>query len=173
MIGTRGINDFMYVVWINNFWFPRPGTFGQDHSFLRNFFFEKWLLNATKTCPGTANISAKPDTLLDLTFSFINTLRQRQHGCHFADDTFKSIFLNENVRILIKILLKFVAKGSINNIPALVQVMAWRRPGNKPLPEPVMVRLLTNICVTRPQWVKEVNLSLSKWLNCQSQWQFS
>ena len=31
--------------------------------------------------------------------------------------------------------------------------MAWRRPGDKPLSEPVMVSLLTHICVTRPQWV--------------------
>ena len=28
----------------------------------------------------------------------------------------------------IKISLKFVPKGPINNIPALVQIMAWRRP---------------------------------------------
>ena len=32
--------------------------------------------------------------------------------------------------------------------------MAWRRPGDKPLSEPMMVRLPTHICVTRPQWVK-------------------
>ena len=38
----------------------------------------------------------------------------------FADDTFKRIFLNENIRISIKISLKFVPKGLINNIPALV-----------------------------------------------------
>ena len=30
--------------------------------------------------------------------------------------------------------------------------MAWRRPGDKPLSEPMMVRLPTHICVTRPQW---------------------
>ena len=37
-----------------------------------------------------------------------------------ADDIFKRIFFNENVWILIKISLKFVPKGPINNIPALV-----------------------------------------------------
>ena len=63
----------------------------------------------------------------------INTLRPRQNGRHFADDVFKCIFLNENVWILLKILLKFVPKGPINNIPSLVQIMAWRRPGDKPL----------------------------------------
>ena len=84
----------------------------------------------------------------------INTLRPGQNGRRFADDTFKRIFLNENVKISIKISLKFVPKGPINNNPALVQIMAWRRPGGKPLSEPMMVSLLTHICVTRPQWVK-------------------
>ena len=65
-----------------------------------------------------------------------NTLRPRQDGRHFSDDTFKRIFLNENVGISIKIALKFVHKGPINNIPALVQMMAWSRPGDKSLSEP-------------------------------------
>ena len=47
-------------------------------------------------------------------------------GRHFEDDIFKRIFLNANVWILIKILLKFVPKGPINNITALVQKMACR-----------------------------------------------
>ena len=84
----------------------------------------------------------------------VNTLRPRQNGCHFADDTFKRIFLNQNVRNSIKISPKFVPKGRIHNIPSLVQIMAWRRPGDKPLSEP-MIRLLTHICVTRPQWVNK------------------
>ena len=81
----------------------------------------------------------------------LNTLRPRQNGRHFADDTFKCIFLNENIRISIEISLKFVPIGPINNIPALVQIMAWRRSGDKPLSEPMLVSLLTHICVTRPQ----------------------
>ena len=51
-----------------------------------------------------------------------------------------------------KISLKFVPKVRINNIPAFVQIMAWRRPGDKPLSEPMMVSLLMHIWVTRPQW---------------------
>ena len=82
-----------------------------------------------------------------------NSLRPRQNGRHFADDMFKCISLNENLWILIEISLKFVPMGSINNNPALFQIMAWRRPGDKPLSEPMMVNLLTQICVTRPQWV--------------------
>ena len=83
----------------------------------------------------------------------INTLRPGQNGLHFADDIFKCIFLNWNVWIPIIISLKFVPKSPINNIPALVQKMAWRRPGDKPLSDPMMFRLPTHICVTRPQWV--------------------
>ena len=51
--------------------------------------------------------------------------------------------------------LKFVPKVRINNVPSFVQIMAWSRPGDKPLSEPMMVSLLTHICVIRPQWVKE------------------
>ena len=76
-------------------------------------------------------------------------------GRHFPDDTFECIFLNENVIILIKISLKFVAIGPINNIPALVQIMAWCQPGDKPLSETMMVSLMTHICVTRPEWVNQ------------------
>ena len=57
-----------------------------------------------------------------------------------ADDVFKCNFLNENVWILIKISLKFVPKGPINNIPALVHIKAWRWPGDKPLSEPMMTQ---------------------------------
>ena len=97
----------------------------------------------------------------------INTLRPRQNGRHFADDIFKCIFFNENVWISLKISLKFVLKGPINNIPALVQIMAWRHPGDKPLSEPMLVDLPTHICVARPQWVKSNNPNMimhSKWV---------
>ena len=83
-----------------------------------------------------------------------NTLRPRQDGRYFADDVLKCIFLNENVWISLKIPLKFVSKGPINNIQELVQIMAWRRPGDKPLSEPMLVFVPTHICVTRPQWIK-------------------
>ena len=64
---------------------------------------------------------------------FFNTLSPRQNGRNFADDIFKRIFLNENVRISIEMSLKFAPKGPFNNISALVQIMAWRRTGDKPL----------------------------------------
>ena len=61
------------------------------------------------------------------TKALFNTLRPRLKGRHFADNLLKCIFLYENVWILI--LLNFVALGPIYNIPALIQIKAWRRPG--------------------------------------------
>ena len=85
---------------------------------------------------------------------FLNTLRPRQSGRLSTDDIFKRIFFHENVWISITISPKFVTKGPINNIPAIVQIMAWRRPGDKLLSEPMLVGSLTHICVTWSQWVK-------------------
>ena len=76
---------------------------------------------------------------------FINTWRPRQNGRHFPYDIFKCIFFSENVCILLKISLRFVPSGPINNIP--------QYSGAKPLSEPVVVGLLTHICVTRPHGV--------------------
>ena len=69
----------------------------------------------------------------------INTLRSRLNDRHVSDDIFKCIFLNGNVWTSLTIWLKFVPKNRINNIPALVQKMTWRRPGEKSLTEPMMV----------------------------------
>ena len=83
---------------------------------------------------------------------FFKTLRPRQDGRHFADSIFKCIFFNENCCILIKLSLKYVRKGPIDNNPAMVQIMAWRRSGDKPLSETMMISLQMHICVTQPQW---------------------
>ena len=90
---------------------------------------------------------------MNLRHSYFNPLRPRQHGRHFPDAIFRCIFLNENIWVAINISLSVVPKGPIDNIPALVQIMAWRRSGDKPLSQPMMVSLLTHICVTRSQWV--------------------
>ena len=58
----------------------------------------------------------------------------------FADDIFKRIFLNENVKNSIQISLKFVAKGPNDNKLALVHVMAWRQTGDKTLPEQMLTQ---------------------------------
>ena len=91
-----------------------------------------------------------------------NASRPRQNGRHSADDILKFIFVNENVWIPIKISLKFYSNGPVNNMPALVQIMAWCLPGTKPLSEPMMVSLLTPICDTRPQWVNRLGKRLSQ-----------
>ena len=93
-------------------------------------------------------------------------------GQDIMADIFQCIFLNEYVCNSIKISLEFVPKGPINNIPALVQKMAWRRPGDKLLYEPMMVTLpthymvtlLTHWSVTRLQWVNSVAGRLHKFL---------
>ena len=86
---------------------------------------------------------------------YISTLRPKvedKNGWHFVDNVFKCTFLNENIRILINISLKFVPKGQINSTPGLVQIQAWRQPGDKPVSKPMMFSLLMYICATQPQW---------------------
>ena len=85
-----------------------------------------------------------------------DTLRLRQKGHHFPDNIFKCIFLNENVWISIKISLMFVPEDPINNIPALVQIITWRRPADKPLSEPMMA----------PHWGIYDRVTWPQWVNC-------
>ena len=80
-------------------------------------------------------------TVKDLVKS--NPQPPEQKGRHFPDDIFKRIFVNENVRILIKMSLKFLTKAPIDKTPVFGQVMAWHRASDKPLPE-AMLTLLTD-----------------------------
>ena len=57
-----------------------------------------------------------------------------------ADDNFKCFFLNENNRVWNWFSLKCVPRSPIDNKPVLVQVMAWRQTGNKPLSEPMLTQ---------------------------------
>ena len=60
---------------------------------------------------------------------------------HFSvDDFFKCILLIENGRIPMQISQKHFRRSPIDNKLALVQVMNWRRIGDKPLPEPMMTQ---------------------------------
>ena len=81
----------------------------------------------------------------------VSTLRPRQNDCHFADNVFKRIFLNENIWIVIKISPKFVRKGPINDTNHYLNQW-WSS-------------LLMHICVTRPQWVKNFNNCLTNTWN--------
>ena len=102
-------------------------------------------------------INCKFDWFCLSTLRLFNTLRPRRNEQCFTEDIFKRIFFNENVWISIQISPKFVPKGRINYIPALVLIMAWCRSGDKPLSEPMMVSLPMHICVTRSQWVKSTS----------------
>ena len=73
-----------------------------------------------------------------------------------ADDNLKCILLNKNDIIPIQISLKFVPKNPIDYKPVLVQVMAWRRTGDKPLPELMLTSLLTHICDIRGSYPKQL-----------------
>ena len=53
---------------------------------------------------------------------------------------FLDAFSYEKFCIVIKISLKFVCKGPIDNNPALVKIMACCRIGNKPLSKPMLTR---------------------------------
>ena len=73
-------------------------------------------------------------------YDIIHSSPPEQNGRHFADDIFRCIFMNEKFCIAIRISLKFVPKSPIDKKSALVQVMAWRRAGDKPLPEPMLTK---------------------------------
>ena len=151
-VGTALIGNAPTIIWvINNFIAYKSTTYIRDLTVSsiatgshRQIF--QWGVRFSIWRSGTCRFH--------LWGHWVNTLRQRQNGRHLPDDIFKCIFLNENVWISHKISLKFVPRVPINNIPALVLIMAWHRPGDKPLSEPMMVSLLTHICVIPPQWVK-------------------
>ena len=48
--------------------------------------------------------------------------------------------MDEKFCISIRVSLKYVAKGPIDNEATLVQILAWRRTGDKPLPEPMLTQ---------------------------------
>ena len=109
-----------------------------------------------------------PDISLSIAWHFAKlALPQGTISTHWGKDkitaislTFSNAFFNENVWISLIFSPKLVLKVLIGNILALVQLMAWHQPGDKPLSEPMMVSLLMYLWVTRPQWV---NAGLMAW----------
>ena len=57
----------------------------------------------------------------------ITTMKPKQYGRIRADDILKYILFNENAWISIKISLKFIPEGLLDNKTALGLAMAWRR----------------------------------------------
>ena len=70
--------------------------------------------------------------------AFLTHLPLNKMAATFANDIFKCIFMDEKS---IRISLKFVPKGPIDNKAALVQVMAWRQTCDNPLPELLLIQL--------------------------------
>ena len=69
-------------------------------------------------------------------FGYLHSdINPSQNSRQLPDDIFELIFLI------------FCRKGPINNIRALIQIMAWRRPDGMPLSEAMMASLLTHISV--------------------------
>ena len=77
-------------------------------------------------------------------YGCVNTRRQGPDGRHLGDDIFKCNF-DHGIFNFDKKSLKLVPRGRINNTPALVQIMAWHRSGDKPLSEPIMFSSLMHI----------------------------
>ena len=76
----------------------------------------------------------------DLPKIHVNSSPPCQNGRYFAENIFKCIFMNEKFCISIQISLKFIPRGPSDNNSALVQVMAWRRTGDKLLSEPMLTQ---------------------------------
>ena len=80
------------------------------------------------------------------TLEVCNSTHLSLNKSHFADDMFKRIFLNENIWISNKISLRYVPWGLIDTMWALVQKIAWCRPGDKPLSEPMLTQFWLITC---------------------------
>ena len=123
-------------------------------------FVASWLTSYMSTLDLVMNrcricYKSLPEPVISYNYNCYKHIEAETKWPPFSRRHFEMHFLNEIELISIKISLKFVPKGPINNIPALVQIMAWRRPGDKPLPETItlLASLLTYICVARSQWV--------------------
>ena len=89
--------------------------------------------NEEKVKRGLQYFNTKRIDLLCPDNSLLTHLLLAKMAANLADDIFKCISMHEKFHVSIRISIKFVHSGSIDNIPALVQIMAWRRPDDKPL----------------------------------------
>ena len=106
------------------------------------------------------------DTLLEVHFNgrlsshtlliiihIFKTFRPKQNGYHFQT-TFSNVFYwLKMYKFILWFHRSLFPNCQIDNIPALVRIMAWCRAGDKQLSEAMMASLLTHICVTWSQWV--------------------
>ena len=97
---------------------------------------------------------------------FFNTLKPRQID-HYFQTTFSNAFSwMKMYKFRLRFHWSFFPKGPIKNMPVLVQIMASRRPSDKPLSEPMMVNLLTTISSLGlnelTHWGRETHICVSK-----------
>ena len=123
-------NRCQAITWTNavstSEWFNEMQSEKNFHS--RKFIWKCFLWNVASVLMGQLWFTNSPCVRFII-------LRLRQNGRHFADNIFESFFLNQNYCIFIKISLKYVPEGSVNNMSSFAQVMAWHCLGYKPLPE--------------------------------------
>ena len=119
------------------------------------------ILTKDTSCVAMVIIYFQTPTLLLISWATsvpLNTLRPRRNGCHLTDNIFKYIFFNENVWVPMKISLKFVPKGPINDKSTLIQIMVWHQTGDKPLFEPMMAHFNDDYR-HHPAWMSWMELS--------------
>ena len=83
----------------------------------------------------------------------VNSISPGQNSRHFTDNIFRCIFMNEKFCILIKISLKYVSKGLINNNPALFSIMAWRQKALHSLLYAIIFQCLPNYSQSHQTWL--------------------
>ena len=64
-----------------------------------------------------------------------------ENGWHLTDDIFKCILLNKNFLFSYQAFLRYVPEGLVEDNSALVQGVACRWTGDKPLPELMVTKL--------------------------------
>ena len=115
---------------------------------------ETWLCNTKRSFKNSYHL---PDPFCSLVcgFQIFNTLRPRQVAAISQMTLSKAFYWMKKLKFRLKFHWNlFLRIQYINNIPLLVQIMAYRLVGAKPFSEPMMVRLPTHIYVTRLQWIK-------------------
>ena len=136
------IKSTSFNVWVTYFVWNFKGTLWNSTQNILPIHWKVWflynieILRALRFKSSQVFLKRPPG----LSTQVVNTLKMRQNGCHCADNIFKCTFLHENWCLLIKILPNFAANGPINNIPSLVQIMAWCWTGTKPLSKPMMYK---------------------------------
>ena len=111
-----------------------------------------WSQYCNYWCPGDQLIRCQQSWFLQADIALVyyfNTLRPRQNGRQFPDDFFKCIFFS------CMIMFNF-------DFPEVFAEVCSQESA-KPLCEPMMVSLLTHICVTEPQWVNWLAPSDAIW----------